>query len=104
MMLKLDILEEHWQNLMENRKIIFITEQESSIYEVFSTYTIDPEDYYIKTDFNTEDEYRNFINTIIYRSNYVYGIKVLPTDTILTLSSCTNSGTKRVVLHAKKMQ
>jgi len=98
------VLTEEWQKDEGNRKIIFKTEKESGIYEVFSTYTIDPEDYYITTNFKNEDDYEQFLNKIRFRSNKVYGVSVTTDDSILTLSSCTNSGTKRVVLHAKKVQ
>ena len=97
------VLEKKWQNNLENRKIIFITENESSIYEVFSTYIVEPEMYYISTNFETDNKYQTFLNELITRSNYNYNINVNTSDTILTLSSCTTGGKKRVVLHAKKV-
>ena len=32
--------------------------------------------------------------------NYNFNVNVLPTDKILTLSTCSNNGTKRLVIHA----
>ena len=46
-----NILKEEWYSNEENRKITFITEKEESVYEVFSIYQIEAEDYYITTDF-----------------------------------------------------
>ncbi len=68
---------------------------------MFSTYSIKPEDYYINTEFKTDDEFNDFIKTIKSRSIYDYGIEVSKEDKMLTLSSCIGDGSKRVVLHAK---
>ena len=57
--------------------------------------------YYINTIFDSTDEYNTFVNKLKSRSNYDYGETVYENDSILTLSSCTDKGAKRVVLHAK---
>ena len=92
-----------WQDIQENHKIILITEMGFSFYQVFSTYSIDPEEYYINTEFSNDNQYNNFLNKVKSRSNYNYNIDINKDDHILTLSSCTANGTKRVVLHAKKL-
>ena len=92
-----------WQNNEDNYNIIFITENETSVYHVFSTYSIEPEEYYINTIFSNDNQYTNFLNKIKSRSNYNYNMSLNKDDKILTLSSCTANGTKRVVLHAKKI-
>ena len=94
-------LEKYWQEKNGNKEIIFITEQGKYKYRVFSTYMIVPEDYYINTIFNDNDEYSKFIDTIKSGSNYNYNVEVNSNDKILTLSSCNKTGSKRVVLHAK---
>lgn len=96
-------LQSDWQNNLENHKIILITENGFSLYQVFSTYTIEPEDYYINTIFSNDNQYINFLNKIKSRSNNNYNLEVNKDDHILTLSSCTANGTKRVVLHAKRI-
>ena len=96
-----DILKEEWYKNTDNRTIILITENGTYYYEVFSTYDIIPEDYYINTEFNNEDEFEEFVKTLKNRSVYDYGVDVGWNDNILTLSSCMNAGKKRVVLHAK---
>ena len=95
-----NVLTEVWQKNEDNHKITLVTEKENYIYQVFSTYSIKAEDYYIKTNFNNE-EYEEFLNKIKSRSNYDYDVNVNNKDKILTLSSCTRSGINRVVLHAK---
>ena len=96
-----NVLTEDWRKNKDNLKIILVTEKDTYYYQVFSTYEIKPEDYYIRTQFNNIDEFKDLIDTIIKRSNYNYDIKVAPSDKILTLSSCTSGGKKRVVLHEK---
>ena len=98
-----NVLNEGWQKNKQNQKIVLITERKEYLYQVFSTYSIVPEDYYITTEFNSNDEYSDFLKTIKSRSNYNYNVDINPNDKILTLSTCMGSGSKRVVLHAKKI-
>lgn len=94
------VLKKDWQENVDNQKITFITENKEYTYQVFSTYRIEAEDYYITTNFTSDDEYIKFLNQIKNRSNYDYNIKLDKDDKILTLSTCSNSN-YRVVLHAK---
>lgn len=76
------------------------TPTSNSSWKVFSIYTIKPETYYLKTNFD-ENSFNDFLNTITKRSIYNFGIKTSTDDKVLTLSTCDNTGTKRVVVHAK---
>ena len=67
---------------------------------VFSVYTIKPESYYITTEFNNDEEYLEFLETLRDRSIYKFDISLIKEDKIITLSSCYNDE-KRMVLHAK---
>lgn len=96
-----NILNKEWYENEENHKVVLVTEKETYYYQVFSSYSIKPEDYYINTDFKNNDEFDKFIKKLKSRSVYDYGIDVSGEDKILTLSSCIGDGTKRVVLHAK---
>ena len=96
-----NVLDKSWQENKDNLKITLITEKGQYKYQVFSTYSITPEDYYINTIFNSDDEYSKFINKIKSRSNYDYNVEVDSNDKVLTLSSCIGDGKKRVVLHGK---
>ena len=97
------ILNEDWYKNKENKKVILVTEKNTYNYEVFSVYSIKPEDYYINTVFNN-NEFEEFIKTIQSRSVYDFKVDVSNSDKILTLSSCIGDGTKRVVLHAKLLK
>ena len=96
-------LNKDWQDNKDNRIVTLTTEKDTYKYEAFSTYTIKPEDYYINTEFNNDNEFNNFINKLKSRSIYDYNVDLTNTKDILTLSSCYNLGNKRVVLHARKI-
>lgn len=97
-----NILNDDWHNEEENKYVTFITENDNSIYEVFSVYQVVDEDYYITTDFK-DNEFNDFIKTIKSRSKFDFGVDVNENDNILTLSTCANNNKYRVVLHAKKI-
>lgn len=99
-----DALSPEWYENDENMDILFDTKNENSTYKIFSIYQIEEEDYYIKTDFDDEIEFQNFIDTIAKRSVKDFEVEVTGEDSILTLSTCANNNKYRVVIHAKKMQ
>ncbi len=100
-----NVFNKEWNDSLkeQNADIYFVTSKGTEYYKIFSSYSIIPEDYYITTDFNSTSEYSEFLKTIKSRSIYSYGVSVDTNDTILTLSTCTKNGTKRVALHAKKI-
>lgn len=98
-----NILTEDWQKNKENFIIPFITENEKSEFQVFSVYKIESENYYITTNFETDSEFKQFIDTIKARSEYDFRIDVTTKDDILTLSTCADNNKYRVVLHAKRI-
>lgn len=97
------VLTPEWYESEENKFVTFITESEYGIYEVFSVYKIQVEDYYIKTKFS-ENEFSNFIQTLTNRSIKDFEVNVPESGTILTLSTCASNNSKqRIVLHAVKV-
>lgn len=94
------VVKKEWYTNSKNYIINFSTEKNNMLFQVFSTYTIEPESYYITNNFDNDEEYEKFINVIKARSVYNYNVDINTNDKILTLSSCYNSS-KRVVLHAK---
>lgn len=97
------VINEDWYNNEDNKYITLITENETQVYEVFSVYRIEKEDYYIQTNFDTEKEFNTFAQTIKKRSKKDFNVDVNKEDNILTLSTCANNNKYRVVLHAKKI-
>lgn len=87
-------------NNSNNYYIKISTPTTNTVWKVFSVYTIEPEVYYLKTNFKSEP-YENFLSTLKGRSTYNFDVDVTTDDKILTLSTCDNTGTKRVAVHAK---
>ena len=96
-------LSNSWQEEKDNLRILFIIEKNSYFYQVFSTYRVLNEDYYIKNSFKDDVEYKDFLDKIRDRSNYNYNVNLDINDTILTLSTCAADDSYRIVLHAKKI-
>ncbi len=98
------VLKKEWYKNTNNHKILFSDETGDHYYQVFSTYTIKVEDYYINTEFDNDKDFYTFIKTLKNRSKYKYNVTLKETDKILTLSTCSAGGTKRVVVHAKLIE
>ena len=96
-----NVLASEWQENVENHKILLVTELGIFYYQVFSIYTIEPEEYYLSTSFLSDENFNTFIQTINSRSIYDFDVDISDVDQILTLSSCIKNGKERVVLHAK---
>ena len=94
------VLSNSWQNNTNNHIIKMSTLTTNTVWKIFSVYTIEPETFYLKTVFSTS-KYQEFIDTIKNRSVYNFDTEITTNDKILTLSTCDNLGTKRVVVHAK---
>lgn len=92
-------LTKKWYKNKDNHIITIYLENETLYYQVFSSYHIKTEEYYIKKEFNN-DEFKKFIKTITKRSIYDYKVDVTEEDYILTLSTCYNN-TDKTVVHAK---
>ena len=96
-----NVFKEEWLSNKENHYINFSTLNNNMVWEVFSTYIIEKEEYCIQSNFSSNEEYISFLNTIKNRSTYKYDVNISKEDKILTLSTCTNVGEGRTVLHAK---
>lgn len=94
------VLKPDWYTNKDNHIIRISTESENTLWQIFSVYTIKTESYYITTNFNSNDEYETFLNTIASRSKYDFNTQLNNNDTILTLSTCY-SDTEKTVVHAK---
>lgn len=95
-----NILKNNWLKNSNNHIIKLSTEKENTLWQVFSVYHIKTTSDYIKTSFNSDNQFENFINMILKRSTYNFNTNITKEDRILTLSTCY-SNTERLVLHAK---
>lgn len=97
-------LKKSWYTNEDNQYIKLSTPTSNTVWKIFSIYTIKPEVYYLKTYFETESEHQTFLNTLNSRSIYNFNEELSTEDKILTLSTCSDDGTKRVVIHAKMIK
>lgn len=95
------MLNTSWFSNPNNHYIKLSTKTSNSIWQIFSIYKIEPTTDYLQAKFNSTTNYQDFLNTLKNRSNYNFNIDLNYTDKIITLSTCDDIGTKRVVLHAK---
>lgn len=95
---------ESWYTNEENLYIKISTPASNTIWKIFSIYQIKPEVYYLKTYFETTEEHQEFLDTLKNRSIYNFNEELTPSDKILTLSTCSDDGTKRAVIHAKMVK
>ena len=96
-----NILKSNWYNNKDNHIVKLSTPQENTLWQVFSVYTIEAESYYIRTQFQSSTEFKDFITTLKNRSEVSFNAPVDENDKILTLSTCQDNYGHRVVLHAK---
>ena len=94
-------LKREWYENNDNQIIKLYTKDQAFQYQIFSIYNIDNEQYYLKTSF--DNNFTDFANKLKDRSIYNFGIDVKENDSILTLSTCSHNGKKRVVIHAKRI-
>ncbi len=93
-------LNKNWVQSKEEHIITFVDEKNIYKYQIFSAYIGDVESYYIQTDFEHYD-FSQFIKTLSKRSKYDFGVMLNENDRIITLSTCSNDNTGRIVVHAK---
>lgn len=95
-----NVFRNNWYQKTDNYILHFITKDYTSLWQIFSVYSIPTETYYLTTNFSTDEEYQKFIDTLTSRSKYNFNASVNTNDKIITLSTCLNNN-ERVVLHAR---
>ena len=95
------LLNKNWFDTPNREYIKLSTKTTNSIWQIFSVYKIEPNTDYLQSKFNSTETYQTFLNKIKNRSEHKFNIDVVNTDKIITLSTCDDIGTKRVVVHAK---
>ncbi len=98
-----NVFTDKWFN-NSNHLIVVRTPDVTHIYEIFACYYVEPEVYYLQTNFYDEDEYDEFLDTIKSRSKYNFGVDLSTDDKIITLSTCTDDNRGRKVIHAKMIE
>ena len=96
-----NILLPSWQSDKDNYVIFISTLKENYLFQIFSIYIVEKENYYIVTDFNVDSEKQEWIDTMKQRNMVSINTEVNINDKFLTLSTCYNNSGKRLVVHAK---
>lgn len=97
-------LNESWYKKTTNQIITFNTLNQNMKWQIFSIYKIGVTNDYLYANFNTDEEYMNFVNLIKGRSIYDFNVTVNADDYIITLSTCYGTGKQRLVVHAKLIE
>ena len=95
------LLKEKWQSNPNHYYIKLSTKTTNSIWKIFSVYKIKPTTDYLQSKFNSTETYGNFLKTLQNRSQFNFKTDVNYTDKIITLSTCDDTGNKRIAVHAK---
>ncbi len=94
-------LEESWYKQLENQFINLDTLSKTTIWQIFSIYQITTKNVSNPITFSSDTEFFNFVNEIKQKSIYNFPIKLNSTDKLLTLYTCGNNTSYRVIVHAK---
>lgn len=88
--------------LNKNNKIYIYLENKILEYEIFSVYVNDGSFDPYKTNFNTDEEFYEYINNVRKKSYYNLDYADDGKKNIITLSTCTNAtGEERTIVNAK---
>ena len=94
------VKQKNWYTKEENQIIEFDTIKEKLKWKIFSIYAIPNTNDYLIANFSTKEKFQDFLTLITDRSIYVFDTPVSTDDKILTLSTCSNNGKNRLVIHA----
>ena len=94
-------LNESWYKKTTNQIITFNTTNKNMKWQIFSIYKIGVTNDYLYANFNTDEEYLTFVDSLKKRSIYDFNVSFDKDDYMLTLSTCYGTGKQRLVVHAK---
>lgn len=94
------------RDFFQNHSVIeFDTLYGNYKYKVFSAYYTTAKDDYIRTQFNNDEDFKRFVDTLQKKSLHQTNVKLSASDRILTLSTCAyNAKEGRFAVHAKLIQ
>ena len=94
-----NLTKKNWYSEAENISLFYNTMYEEMEWEVFSIYRVNVTDDYLKINFESEEEWNDFINTLKERSIFESKREITYDDQIITLSTCAEND-QRLVVHA----
>lgn len=90
-------LNSSWYKKESNQVITFNTPTKNMKWRIFSIYRIPATEDYLKTEFENDEEYIEFLNMLKNRSIYNFNVELNESSKILTLSTCFSHTTRHVV-------
>lgn len=94
-------LEASWYQQLENQFINFNTISKNTIWEIFSIYKIASRNVSNPISFSSDEKFMSYIDSIKQKSVYPFDVTVTPNDKMLTLYTCGNNTSYRIIVHAK---
>lgn len=92
-----NMMNKSWYTNSNNQIITFNTLNKNMKWRIFSLYQINETEDYLKTEFESDEEYMNFLNMLKNRSKNNFNVELTPESKILTLSTCFSHSTRHVV-------
>ena len=94
-----NLTKEKWYSNAKDTRITFNTMFKEGQWEVFSIYSIKVTDDYLRTTFESDEDFLNFVDMLRQRSIFESDTLIDENDKILTLSTCVENDA-RLVVHA----
>ena len=94
-------LDDSWCQNEENQYITFNTLNKQYIAQIFSIYKVDSRDLSLSVNFESDESYKEYLNTLANQSYYQFNVNVSSNDKILTLYTCDDDTSYRILIHAK---
>lgn len=92
------------QSYWEAHPYVYIDLSDGShCYQIFSCHTAPVTDISYTIGYTQDEIYASFLTALQTSSLYDTGVPVGTDDSVITLSTCTNNGKDRFVIHAKKI-
>ena len=92
------------KNYYEAHPYIYLDQEDGThCYQIFSCHEADVTDITYTVGYRSDDTYAAFLDELTASSLYDTGVSVGTDDSVITLSTCTSNGSKRFVVHAKKL-
>ncbi len=95
-----NLLRSNWYNNKNNYIIKLSTNNQNTLWQVFSVYHIPTTTDYLRTTFLNDNDFKTFTDMLLNRSVYNFNTTVNANDKILTLSTCY-ANSEKMVMHAK---
>ncbi len=89
-----------WYTNPENQLITYNTLYDDMQFRIFSIYRVPKTTDYLRVNFKDDNDFLNFIDMLKKRSYHNFNVPINKDDKILTLSTCSDNGAKRLVIHA----